>query len=83
MNMLQVIKAGAAKAIADDPCPLAISPTMQAMEKAAAELAAKGPLHADIPTEELLPGVTHYGRIFDQPKYTAAFLARQKARSGK
>ena len=69
MNMLDVSKAGAAK-----------SPTMAAIEKAAAELAAQGPLFSDIPKEEPLPGVTHYGRIFDQPAYTVEFLRRITAR---
>jgi hypothetical protein len=63
--------------------PPKLSPTMEAIEKAAAEQAAKGPLFPDLPKEAPLPGVNHYGRIYDQPAYTAAFLARQKDRRAK
>ena len=58
------------------------SGTMAAIDKAAAELAAKGPLFPDVPKEAPLPGVTHYGRVFDQPTYTAAVMARLVARKG-
>jgi hypothetical protein len=56
------------------------SATMQALERAAAELAAKGPVFPETGKEEPLPGVTHYGRVFDQPAYTAAYMARIVAR---
>ena len=58
------------------------SGTMAAIDQAAAELAAKGPLFPDVPREAPLPGVTHYGRVFDQPIYTAAVIARLAARKG-
>lgn len=56
------------------------SGTMAAIDKAAAELAAKGPLFPLHAKEAPLPGVTHYGRIYDQPAYTAAVIARNAAR---
>ena len=56
------------------------SPTMELIDRLGDELAAQGPLFPDIPREEILPGVTHYGRVYDQKLYTAAWLERQEAR---
>ena len=64
-----------------EPVP-AESPTMAAINRAAMQLAAKGPLFRKPPKDDPLPGVTHYGKVFDQPAYTAAVLARIAARKG-
>jgi hypothetical protein len=53
------------------------SRTMQLITAAAVQITAAG---REIPKEEPLPGVTEYGRVFDQPAYTAAVLARIAAR---
>ncbi len=58
------------------------SATMRAIDKAAAELGAKGPVFPNRQKSPLLPGVTCYGKITDQPAYTAAALARIAARKG-
>jgi hypothetical protein len=49
------------------------SSTMALIDREVAKLP---PMWTDIPKEEPLPGVTCYGRVFDQPAYTAAVLAR-------
>jgi hypothetical protein len=64
-----------------NPTP-AKSATMRAIDKAAEELAAKGPVFPDLAKEAPLPGITSYGRIFDQAAYTIAVLARLAARKG-
>jgi len=59
-----------------NPMP-AKSATMRAIDRAVASLP---PMHTDIPKEVPLPGVTEYGRIFDQPTYTAAYITRLNGR---
>lgn len=58
------------------------SATMRAIDKAAEELAAKGPVFPYLAKEPRLPGCTSYGKITDQPAYTAAALARLAAQKG-
>lgn len=66
-------------AVINNPSPTPTeSPTMAAINRAAMQLAAKGPLFPDLPIVEPLPGVTHYGYIYDQRAYTDAVLAARK-----
>jgi hypothetical protein len=66
-----------------NPTPVpAHSATMRALDRAAEELAAKGPLFPDVPKEPPLPGVTVWGKITDQRVYTTAVLAKMAARKG-
>ena len=61
--------------VINNPSPVR-NATMAAIDKAAAELAAKGPCIPNVPKDAPLPGITSYGKITDQPAYTAAVLAR-------
>jgi hypothetical protein len=64
--------------VISNPSPTpAKSATMRAIEREVAKLPQ---MWTDIPKEDPLPGVTDYGRVFDQPAYTAAVLARLVAR---
>ena len=56
--------------------------TNEVIERIAKELAAQGPVFPDIPKEPRLPGVTSYGKITDQPVFTAAVLYRIAAKKG-
>lgn len=58
------------------------SATMRAIDKAAEELAAKGPVFPDVPKLPRLPGITSYGKIVDQSVYTSAVLASLAALKG-
>lgn len=53
------------------------SRTMQLITAAAIQIADAG---RDIPKEDPLPGVNHYGKITDQRAYTDAVLAKLAAR---
>jgi hypothetical protein len=60
----------------------AMSATMGAIDAAAAELAAQGPVFPNVPKEAPLPGINVWGIITDQAAYTAAVMARRCERTG-
>jgi hypothetical protein len=63
--------------VVTNPSP-ARSATMALIDRLAAELAAKGPVFPDLPKEPRNPYATSWGKITDQPKFTAWEMARTR-----
>lgn len=60
-----------------NPCP-ARNATMALIDRLAADLAAKGPVFPELPKETRNPYATSWGKIIDQPKFTAWEMERTR-----